>query len=698
MGERLDNDSGAAGRVATMTPLATVADESSKAGYVSIDFGIDAPRPPCIAALESDGAILGDTAEALKMLVLWQKEVVNTSYKGKGSGPSPFESFLEGDKALPAGDHHENLILWASEKGRQPISRDDAEKIICEVAESDLSFSCKLAKRCPSAAEFCEPEKCKRRKAKGTTEGEGEEVPEELKDLASLILREGKPLDLIVDSCERFVLGARDATRKLVCCEMVQLIPSSRGLHPKLNGESGSGKTWCLKVFLHHLPSDAYVAGGLTPKALAYHMLGDKLFIVLDDYLPNEDLDTIMKVTSSSFHKPYLHRTVKRQEGVTLTIGKEMTWCVTSVDASQDIQVLNRQIPLNTDDSEDLTAMVNAHTISSYGEGLPELYEDETVLICREMFRQLRALDEIKVRVPFTDRIEWLDSSNRRNPSIFMDILIGITALHCFQREVDEDGYYLATEEDFECAKSLFTDNVDVQELINRLTTKERQFAELLVAHPEGLTRQEVSEMLKVSPARVSQIARGEKKGNDGGLMQKLPGFDMVPVTRRLSDYESRTYQVYQLTTYDRLAGFDAVVRLNPNCKGGVSLEPNSKIDSKGVTTCSSKYSKYVVRTDLTEPLTGGVSLPFSHSQNQPNSPYSDSKRGLTGYLSPKNQPNNLTLDSSRKAYLVLRDVGPIVGLDGMPRTLKRNDVISGLPDRLVEKMVDQGIIREVSE
>jgi hypothetical protein len=315
-----------------MTPPATVAQGESKP-YVKICFGIDAKRPPCIAALESDGAVHGDTVEALKVLALWQKEIVNANYKGKGSSADPFTSFLDGDVALPMGDHLDNLVRWASEKCRAPISREDAEGIISEVAEGDLSFSCDRAKKLsPSVAEFCEPGACKV-KAEASTEGKGEEVPDELKDLASLILREGKPLDLITDSCERFVLGARSATRKLVCCEMVQMVPSSRGLHPKLSGESGSGKTWCLKVFLHHLPSDAYVAGGLTPKALAYHMLGDKLFIVLDDYVPSEDLDTIMKVTSSNFHRPYLHRTVKRQEGVTLEIGKEMTWCVTSVDS-----------------------------------------------------------------------------------------------------------------------------------------------------------------------------------------------------------------------------------------------------------------------------------------------------------------------------------------------------------------------------
>lgn len=146
-----------------MTPPASVAQGEMKATYVAIDFGIDAKRPPCIAALESDGAVCGDTIEALKVLALWQKEVVNAIYKGNGSGSDPFTSFLEGDGALPAGDHEENLIRWTTEKGRNPISREDAKKIIWEMAESDLTFNCDRAKKlCPSVAEFCVSEKCKR--------------------------------------------------------------------------------------------------------------------------------------------------------------------------------------------------------------------------------------------------------------------------------------------------------------------------------------------------------------------------------------------------------------------------------------------------------------------------------------------------------------------------------------------------------
>jgi len=616
-----------------------LADDTIKAAIEEDRWiGFSAYLPPCIEGVWEEGAI-EETGRSCRLIALYFKGIIDQLFKGEGTAETPFASWLE-DEIGGGTENLQRFLDW-NDRCKKPLSKKEIIGIVYRVIDSPRTCpTCKELRSVAGTGIYCEEEDCRRAKkapkVPGTEPEPEEKTPEEIRTTAEKILREGTPLDLIVDSCERFVLGAKDAIKKLVCCQMVQMVPSSRGLHPKLSGESGTGKTWCVKVFLHHLPEDAYIAGGLTPKALAYHDLGNRLFILLDDYVPNEDLDTIIKQTSSNFHKPYIHRTVKKQEAATLKIGSEMTWCVTSVDASQDIQVLNRQIPLNTDDSQDLTAKVNGFTISSYGEGVGELYVDDTVILCREIFRQLRELEEIKVRIPFADRIEWLDNTNRRNPSIFMDLLAGVTALHCFQRDQDEEGFYLATEGDFKCARELFSEGVDVEEMINRLTKKERQFAEMLIAYPLGLTRKELSEKLGVSPARISQIARGTK--GDGGLMQKLPGFDLVNVTNRITEDQTESIQVYRLGCFDRLAGFDDVVRLS---KEPVREKANSKIGKGSSSIGNSKYSKYIMTK---KPLLGdGKILSITHSPEKANSPNSASGNRLTDDLPAQNEPNSLT-------------------------------------------------------
>jgi hypothetical protein len=403
-------------------------------------------------------------------------------------------------------------------------------------------------------------------RAKEEEAKELEEVSPDIKAKAREILEHGNPIQFIADSCGRMVLGADTAFKKLCCCVAVQDIKQSEGLHPKLNGESGSGKTKALLAFSHHLPPEAVVTGSMSNKSVFYHNDGNHVIRILDDYQAgNEDLDTIIKQTSSVFHEKYQHKTVINQQPIILEIGSEQTWAITSVDSSQDIQVLNRQIPINVDDSSELTRLVNKKTIERYTKGEAQFIEDETVQVCREIWRILRAEGGINVRVPYGDRIDWLDISNRRNPSIFMDLLIAHTAMNRYQRAKDSEGYYLAVEEDFQAAKALFTDK-DAEELVRRLTRKEREFADLLSKHPGGLTREEAAEALNISGNRVSQLANGEK--GKGGLTQKLTGFSIAEITdsMRIDEDQRRAIKktVYKLTRYDHLTGFEAVVHLLP--------------------------------------------------------------------------------------------------------------------------------------
>jgi len=415
-----------------------------------------------------------------------------------------------------------------------------------------------------------------------------EEFSDEIKAKAAEVLRNGNPVQYIADSCGRMVLGAETAFKKLTSCVSVQNIRQSSGLHPKLTGNSSGGKTWTVYSFAHHLPKEAVIKGSMSAKAGFYHSDGDRVLRILDDYQAgNEDLDTVIKQTTSEFHELYTHRTVIKQMAANLEIGSEQTWAITSVNNDQDIQVLNRGIPINVDDSVELTKRVNARTVERYGMGEAAKPVDEAVLVCRAMFQILRDEGYINVRIPFWERIEWLDTSNRRNPSLFMDLVVAHTGMFRHQREKDSEGYYLATEKDFQAAKALFTDK-EGEELIKRLSKREREVLELMTARPEGVTRGDISESLKIAPQQVTQIFNGQK-GNSG-LLQKVAIVETkVSEMMRINEEQSRTIHktIYSLRDYDRFAGFDAVLRLKPETdskRSGnkeESKEESNPIDSR---------------------------------------------------------------------------------------------------------------------
>ena len=399
-----------------------------------------------------------------------------------------------------------------------------------------------------------------------------EEASPEIHAKAVEVLEHGDPIQYIVDSCGRMVVEAEQAFRKLCCCAAVQLVRQSAGLHPKMNGESGSGKTFIVFTFAHHLPPSAVVKGSSSNMAVFYHDKGDRVFRILDDYnAGNETLDTIIKQTTSVFHQKYAHDTVKKQEAVTLYIGSEQTWVITSVDSGQDIQVLNRQLPISVKDSEEITKKVNRRTIERYGKGEEQFPVDEQVLVSREICRILREDGLIDVKIPYINRIKWLDNSNRRNPSIFMDLLIAHTVMNRFQRQKDADGYYLATEDDFNSATNLFREKDDAEELMRKMTPREKEVIDFLLKpeNKEGTTRFDIAKELEVAPQRVSQIINGEN--GKGGLTQKIlikttKVSDMVYLG---NDMKKTTYKtLYSLENYEALESLDDVVKLEKNEMG----------------------------------------------------------------------------------------------------------------------------------
>lgn len=392
-------------------------------------------------------------------------------------------------------------------------------------------------------------------------------------DKAFEILRHGDPVDYIIKAVSRRVLGADRAIRTLVYCISAMDISNSRGLHPKASGESGSGKSWILYQFAHYLPPSWVQIGSGSNLSAFYHNESNKnkKFWVLDDYRAgNETLDSIIKRTSTRFHEIYEHPTVIKQQAVKLFIGSEQVWAITSVDGSQDIQVLNRQVPFDADDSIELTKAVNDSELRRAATGEPDYPHDETVEVCRMIWQILRDDAEaiFGVKIPFSDRIQWMDLSNRRNLPMFLDFIKSNAFMNMNKREIDEEGFILAEEADFKAAQ-LLLDNKNAEEFSKRLTAKERQAAEIISAAGE-ISRNDLAEAMGLTPQRISGIINGYR-GRDGelhgGLKQKLNIIeDQQTVSTPGQDGEriSNKRILYSTKNYNPLAGYDSIVRLKP--------------------------------------------------------------------------------------------------------------------------------------
>ncbi|NLJ37183.1 MAG: hypothetical protein GX432_00260 [Candidatus Atribacteria bacterium] len=386
------------------------------------------------------------------------------------------------------------------------------------------------------------------------------------------VLKFGDPVDYVVKACSRQCLGAESAFLKLIACVSMQNVRQTNGLHIKISGESGSGKTHAIYTFSHHLPQEMVIAGSMSSLAAFYHDDGDRLLRVLDDYTGgNETLDTVIKQTSSKFHSRFKHRTVDIQrKKLVLEVGSEQTWVITSVDASQDIQILTRQIPINIDDSCELTQKINKRILERYGRGETTYGVDDITLTCREIFRIMRDEPLIDAKIPFYERIEWLDNTNRRNLPLFLDIILANAGMYRYQREQDSDGYYLATEADFHTAVSMFSDTNARTEILMRFTKKEIEVLKILIACG-ALSHSEIADRMqpKVTARRVRDIIHGRK--GSGGLEQKVN----ISIEKLSEPYETHEGRImYKQKTLLSLVNVQSVGAILFGCEVARLLPP----------------------------------------------------------------------------------------------------------------------------
>jgi len=455
-------------------------------------------------------------------------------------------------------------------------------------------------------------------KETGPTLEEEEGITPEIKEKAQEILTTGKPVQFFLEVFNKIHIGDRDLGQLLIYCTGSQLNTTSNGLHPKLSGESGMGKSDAVETYLHCLPKCAYIRTSLSSKAIFYHNVRPGTIIFLDDYKQNDDLDAIIKQTSSRFHEPYQHMTVdKDREGQTMLAPPEIVWAITSVDTSQDIQVLNRQVGLDVDSSDDQTRAVIKHLLKQAGEGEERFPITEEVLICRAMVLELKK-HMFKVAIPYWERIKWMDLSSRRNPSIFLDLIRANAVWHFMQRVTREEDFIEATEQDFEDAKMLYVGRADT--LIDKLSKSERRLAEAIIANHGEMYRDEAADKLKVSVNRISQLVHGENGRT--GLLQKLPGFNAEKVMLK-DDVRNVSKLMLTLIGYDRFKGMDTIVTLEAR-KDGVSEELTPKnVSSSTVCKLVSNIDNIIERDITASPRENKKLIP-SENPKMPLHPYTD--------------------------------------------------------------------------
>jgi hypothetical protein len=251
------------------------------------------------------------------------------------------------------------------------------------------------------------------------------------------------------------------------------------------------------------------------------------------------DLEATIKRSKSAFQEGAYHETLDgNRQLLRMRLPKRLCWTLTYVDVIESgDQFLNRMFVVKTDSSRQADEDVCRHILCQAERGVSALPLTEEVLVCKAMMLDIKNRPPYRVLIPgLPQRVSFTDRRNRRNPSLFVDLVIGLACIRHRQRKREQskggEWCLFAGMDDIREAARIF--NAQGDYLGSRLDDAERAAALFIFEAGEaGLSIKGLAEKLRAKyaedgwnekKARRLLLGRQEKNGGMGGLAGRLPG------------------------------------------------------------------------------------------------------------------------------------------------------------------------------
>ncbi|MGZ4928753.1 MAG: bifunctional DNA primase/polymerase [Halobacteriota archaeon] len=340
---------------------------------------------------------------------------------------------------------------------------------------------------------------------------------EEVQDL----FKENRLIELFRKNVQKFHVGDWNVAELLLLSLASMSVENTNGIQPKLSGESGKGKTHVVRAVLHLMHPSTFRAASFSSKALFYDdTLLPKTVLFSDDVNLVPDVEETVRAAMTNWDSPTQHVTLDSQrKPITLSLPPRAVFWLTSVSTKSTIQLLNRQVEINVDESPEQDKLVEQHQRRLAESGLPDFYEDAEVTLLRQASLHLNKLN-FRVKIPFVERIRFSEVQNRRNLPIFLDLIRAYSILNFKARCVDEKEALVAAKEDFDTAFELFK-TIAVQQ-VTKLSKKERLVADI-VQENTPCDIPTIMDETGLSNTYVYELLHGDRKSENRGMLEKIP-------------------------------------------------------------------------------------------------------------------------------------------------------------------------------
>jgi hypothetical protein len=227
-----------------------------------------------------------------------------------------------------------------------------------------------------------------------------------------------------------------------------------------VNAKSGTGKDYTTEAVFDIIPQEEKEELiRISPKVLAYtrnkaideNATWKKIALRLEDVgnaVLNDDGFKVM--ASASPNKTNFSKIVNRGKITNIEIEGKPSIILTIANMNAKEETLRRFPILYLDENRNQTKEILIRQGEYAKKGLSIEYDEDVI-------NALKYLERVRVKVPFADKlVKLFPPTNvivRTHFPRFLDYIKTICALHQFQRKQDEEGYFIAQEEDYEIAR-----------------------------------------------------------------------------------------------------------------------------------------------------------------------------------------------------------------------------------------------------
>lgn len=390
-----------------------------------------------------------------------------------------------------------------------------------------------------------------------------EEIPEDIQKIAMRIAEHGKPLKFMLNTFNKTHKGDKFHAESQFIGFGLQSAYNTKGVFGTWDGPSGKGKSDGARACIRQLPSEYTIISSVTAKSL-YHraknggiLPGSVLFLDDKNIESGSDLEETLKRIQTFFQEGAEHETIDSKKGYIRTRLPPRLFVVRtyvdSIDSNE--QLNNRTVIHGVDSSKEIDKEVCDLVLKLGEEGQTTDIVTKQTLICRAIWRDIKS-HAYRVITPASSQIvEFTDVSNRRNPSLFLDMVIGLACIHHRQR-LTEDGpngerFLYASYEDYLEATKLFNSQGDY--LGTRLDKAEYEAVKYIKDIGEATVPGIFSHLSSKFPndgwnmQKVRRLIEGRTDRPDSdvkGLVGKVPGLSSK---FKSDDKSSPRYKVYSI-------------------------------------------------------------------------------------------------------------------------------------------------------